>query len=106
MGRDCECERCKGTRTGERRGGTRTQHAIAIATRACMATLLASLNCYGDSASLCVCVCSLAVRWITPLTTRNLPLLFPLSLNMGMPHIPARALPLARPALGGEPGPQ
>jgi hypothetical protein len=53
----------------------------------------------------CVCVCSLAVRWITPLT-RNLPLLFPLSLNMGMPQIPARALPLARPALGGEPGPQ
>jgi hypothetical protein len=102
MGRDCEREGCKGIPTGERRGGTRTQHAIAIATRACMATLLASLDCV----CVCVCVCSLAVRWITPLTTRNLALLFPLSLNMGMPHIPARALPLARPALGGESGPQ
>ncbi len=68
---------------------------------------------HGDSAyppstaaeTVCVCVCFLVVRWITPLT-RNLRLLFPLSLHMGMPHIPAGALPLARPALGGEPGPQ
>jgi len=57
MDRDCECESCKGTPTGERRGGTRTQHAIAIATRTCMATLLASLNCCGDCVCVCVCVC-------------------------------------------------